>query len=346
MNRSPRSFTSGHSEEPSSPPSQSEASSRSSARVFNPDHVIIEDDPFDAIDENLTVPEPVNIKKKSRWVSLFLVSFSAILSMAFTLWLDRLVREFFNLSPWLGYLALFFVFLILIAFCAVIGKEIWGLIWERKIEKLRKDATDSIAVNDSQKAQNVLERLAKLYASPRMDETHIRIRNLHDEIIDASDRLAIGEREYLLPLDQKAKLLVASTAKQVSLVTAISPRALIDIAFVLYAMSRLLRQIAGLYGGRPGFIGSLRLFRLALAHLVLTTGIAMGDSVAQDLLGAGLAARLSSRFGEGILNGSMTARFGIAAIAICRPLPFIQSPAPRFSDVVKDLTSKMPSDEK
>ena len=45
----------------------------------------------------------------------------------------------------------------------------------------------------------------------------------------------------------------------------------------------------------------------------------------------------SKIIGEGVLNGLMTARFGLAAIAVCRPLPFLREEPPRLGDVAGEL---------
>jgi putative membrane protein len=55
------------------------------------------------------------------------------------------------------------------------------------------------------------------------------------------------------------------------------------------------------------------------------------------VLGLGVAARISAKLGEGVLNGLMTARFGLAALAVCRPLPFTREAAPRLGDVAGEL---------
>ena len=60
----------------------------------------------------------------------------------------------------------------------------------------------------------------------------------------------------------------------------------------------------------------------------------------QQVLGLGLAARISAKLGEGVLNGLMTARFGLAALAVCRPLPFVKEEPPRLGDVAGELLSK------
>ena len=158
------------------------------------------------------------------------------------------------------------------------------------------------------------------------------------EIIDGRDLIGLAERELLLPLDERARGLVLASAKRVAVVTAISPRAVVDLVFVGAEILRLIRRIATLYGGRPGTLGFLKLARAAVTHLAVTGGIAAGDSLVQQLLGHGIAAKLSARLGEGVVNGLLTARVGIAAIEVSRPLPFLNGRPPRLADVMSELT--------
>ena len=129
------------------------------------------------------------------------------------------------------------------------------------------------------------------------------------------------------------------SAKRVSVVTAVSPRAVVDLAFVLYEASRMIRRLSQHYGGRPGGLGFLKLVRDVIGHLAVTGSIAIGDSLVQQLVGQGLAARLSARLGEGVINGLMTVRIGIAAIETVRPLPFHALRRPGMSDFLPGLTS-------
>ena len=122
-----------------------------------------------------------------------------------------------------------------------------------------------------------------------------------------------------------------------SLVTALSPRAVLDVVFVAAQVVRLTRRIAEIYGGRPGLLGFIKLARSIGAHLVVTGGMAVGDTVLQGLVGHGIAAKISSRMGEGVLNGLLTARVGLSALAVCRPAPFHAVKPPSVNDVAPFL---------
>jgi putative membrane protein len=106
----------------------------------------------------------------------------------------------------------------------------------------------------------------------------------------------------------------------------------------VFESGRLIRRLAELYGGRPGTLGFFRLARSVLAHLAVTGSLAAGDSLVQQLVGHGLAARLSAKLGEGVVNGAMTMRIGIAAMETARPLPFRALRRPGIGDFLSTLT--------
>src|SRR4029077_19902002 len=171
----------------------------------------------------------------------------------------------------------------------------------------------------------------------RLARARVMLANHVEEIIDGADLIRLAERELMGPLDEEARRSVAAAAKRVAVVTAISPRALVDMLFVLVNAILLVRRLADLYGGRPGLLGLIRLFRHVVAHLAPTGGMAATDSLIQQVLGHGIAAKLSARLGEGVLNGLLTARLGLAAIEVARPLPFAALPKPALSDIAGDL---------
>ena len=149
----------------------------------------------------------------------------------------------------------------------------------------------------------------------------------------------------MAPLDARARALAAASARRVALVTAVSPRALIDVGFVVWESVRLGGAIARLYGARPGLWSSWRLIGAILGHLAVTGGLVLTDGVIEQLVGQGLAARLSQRLGEGVVNGLMTVRVGIAAMRVVRPLPFTTEPTPMVKDFLPELANVLKSNE-
>jgi putative membrane protein len=303
--------------------------------------VQVTEEPFDAIEAADGIVVPMGDKRRAPWMGILLSALSGLLLLGLGLAVESLVMSLYALAPWLGWVALALAVLAIMAFLAIIGREISGIWREQKIESLREAAIDAVAVKDHRAAKSIVSDLLSLYgARTSAAQGSARLRALTDEILDADDRLAIAERELLAPLDAQAKRAIAGAAKQVSLVTAVSPRAIVDVAFVIFAAVRLLRTLSRIYGGRPGFFGFLRLARAAFNHLAITGGMAVGDSLLQQVLGLGLAARISAKLGEGVLNGLMTARFGLAALSVCRPLPFIREDVPRIGDVAGELVGR------
>ena len=67
---------------------------------------------------------------------------------------------------------------------------------------------------------------------------------------------------------------------------------------------------------------------MVFTHIVATGGVAMTDDLLGQFLGQDLLRRLSRRLGEGAFNGALTARIGMAAIDVIRPLPFLGGSRP------------------
>lgn len=310
-----------------------------------PSQVRIVEEPFEIVEAADGVPVPVAPKSRAPWFSLLMLALGALVSLGVGLSVERLIADLFSTAPWLGGVALGLLAVAAVAFLAILAREVSGIWRERQIERMRGKAVAAMAARDHTAAQAVVRDLAALYADrPALAAGRARLDTLGDAILDVDDRLGLAEHELLGPLDRQARNAIASAAKQVSAVTALSPRAIVDVAFVVFAAVRLLRRIATIYGGRPGFLGFLRLARAAFAHLTVTGGMAVGESVIQQVLGLGLAARVSAKLGEGVLNGLMTARFGLAALAVCRPLPFVRAEPPRLSDVAGELLKPMKDD--
>ena len=302
-----------------------------------------EQDPFitsaELSPDALPVAEPRRGRRFS-FANVALAAFGTFLSLAFGLWADGVVRDLFTRADWLGYAALGALAVGLLAVAAVVAREVAGILRLSAVQSLKAEAEAAAAARLPAASRTVVATLVRIL-SHRAETAKGRavLEATKDEIIDGPQFIELAERELLSPLDRQARMLILNASKRVSVVTAVSPRAIVDLAYVVFEVSRLVRSMAELYGGRPGRLGLLRLMRDVIGHLAVTGSIAVGDGLAQQVLGHGLAARLSKRLGEGVINGLLTARIGIAAMDLCRPLPFRALKRPGIGDFLADLAS-------
>ncbi|WP_375451962.1 YcjF family protein [uncultured Devosia sp.] len=288
-----------------------------------------------AADEALVAPPP----RRMGWAARAAWTAGGILvSAGLGLAADRLIQDLFANNPWLGWAGLVVLAIFLVALLVLAIREVAALRRLRVLDTLRRDAVEAIAGNDQHDARRVLATLDAIYAGrPDLARARQAVTDHAPHLFDGTEILALAENGLMVPLDARAKALTAASARRVALVTAISPRALVDIAFVVYESVRLAGAIAALYGARPGFFGFWRLAGAILAHLAVTGGLVLTDGIVEQLVGQGLAAKLSARLGEGVVNGLMTVRVGIAAMRVVRPLPFGTQTQPVVRDYIPDL---------
>lgn len=310
---------------------------KAEAAIVVPDAIDVFDEPDLIAAEPPVAPTP---PRRSFLANIFFGAVGILVSLAVGLWTDRLIRDLFARADWLGWLAAGVAVAALLALLVILAREFLAIARLAKVEKLQGKALDAIARDDPHAARAVVDELSAFVAArPQTAAGRRALADLRGEIIDGGDLVRLAETEILGPLDAQAKTMILDAAKRVSLVTAVSPRALVDVAYVVFEAGRLIRRLSELYGGRPGTLGFFRLARSVLAHLAVTGSIAVGDSFIQQIVGHGLAARLSAKLGEGVVNGMMTARIGIAAMETARPLPFTAVKRPGMSDFLAALTS-------
>lgn len=336
--------------EPEAPPKQQaalrqpDAPSARKPRAAKADLAVVtpaEIDVFDEPDIIAAEPPPATApRKRSISGGLLFGALGVLVSLALGLWTDQLIRDLFARAEWLGWLAAGMAVIAVLALLVILVREFLAIARLAEVEKLQKRALDAIARDDPKAARAVVDELSAFVAAkPETAAGRRALADLRDEIIDGGNLVRLAETEILGPLDARAKVMILEAAKRVSLVTAVSPRALVDVAYVVFEAGRLIRRLSELYGGRPGTLGFFRLARSVLAHLAVTGSIAVGDSFVQQIVGHGLAARLSAKLGEGVVNGMMTARIGIAAMETARPLPFSATRRPGMGDFLSALTS-------
>lgn len=142
-------------------------------------------------------------------------------------------------------------------------------------------------------------------------------------------------------LDKQARAEISRSAAESTLMIAVSPLAMVDMAFIGWRNIRLINRIAEIYGIELGYYSRLKLFRLVLVNIAFAGATELVREVGMDWLSQDLAARLSTRAAQGIGAGLLTARLGIKAMELCRPLPWIDDNKPKLGDFRKELIGKL-----
>ena len=251
-----------------------------------------------------------------------------------SLW--NLVTTLVVQNPILGWIAIAIV-TVFAAICLMIVVKEWAALARlAKIDGLHREAERVIADNDLKGARAFVQKLQALYAG-RADTSWAsqKLDEASDDAFDADTLLAQAEDTLMTPLDVQATREIEAAARQVATATALVPLAFADVLVALTANLRMIRRICEVYGGRSGALGGWRLTRAVITHLVATGAVAVGDDLIGSVGGGHLLSKISRRFGEGLVNGALTARVGIAAIEVCRPLPFSTGKKPRVTGIIR-----------
>jgi putative membrane protein len=287
----------------------------------------------------ITVDDSARSSRRGiRWAMIFWCALGGLMVLTVGVAVTDLITDLLARNQELGWLGLAFAVLALVSLLVIAVRETIGLMRLATVERLRQGAAEMIVSDNRIEARALVrELLALTRKMPHLARGRADLEGHLGEIIDGADIVRLAERELMTPLDKQASKIISMAATRVSVVTAVSPRAVVDVLFVFGTALILVRRLAFLYGARPGTLSLARLVRQVVMHLAVTGGLAASDSLIQQMLGHGIAAKLSARLGEGVLNGLLTARLGLAAVDVIRPVPFAALPRPTLTDLMSEV---------
>jgi putative membrane protein len=273
--------------------------------------------------------------RPSRLWRLALWAFGALFTLVLSVAAWDFAVSLMARSPVFGWVAVGIIGLAVLAALALAFREWAAYARLLRMDGFRLRAAKAVALADLALARRVVENLVRLYAT-RADTAWGRasLAEREADVMDADALISLAESNLLAPLDAQSVQEVEAAVARVATVTALVPMALADVAVALYSNLRMVRRIAEIYGGRSGSFGSLGLLRRVFSSLLAAGAMALADDLVGSVAGGGVLSKLSRRFGEGVVNGALTARIGVAAIEMCRPLPFAALPRPKVSALV------------
>ncbi len=263
---------------------------------------------------------------------IFFALFSFVISLSAFDYLTGLMAR----NQILGAVATGLMVVLVIILVIVAMKEFSFFMRLRAVDQLQDEAERALTSRDLVAAKVFNEKICRFYH--KRDDLSwgiARYKEREAEVLDADALLSLAQKEVIAPLDRQALDVVENTSKQVALATALVPLALVDVIAALTLNLRMIRQIAHVYGGRSGVLGSIKLSKAVFAHLVATGAVSLADDLVTSFAGGGVLSKLSRRFGEGVVNGALSARVGVAAMQVCRPIVFDPETRPSVSKLMK-----------
>jgi putative membrane protein len=212
--------------------------------------------------------------------------------------------------------------------------ELSGLMRLRSAERLRRLIPSALA---GELKQEIDAAAAILARDPMLGDAVNSYRAVLEPHHTGHDALELFSRFALAPADQLAQAAIRRAAAQAFAINAISPTVLLDTLFFAARAMRLVREIAEIYGQRPGLAGTVHLLRRLARGAGLVGAIDVVGGVITQQFGSAVLERLSASAAESAYAAQKMARLGLLAMASCRPIEFRPGEAPSLSGLVSSL---------
>ncbi len=235
------------------------------------------------------------------------------------------------------------VFIALIAGLGItaIGRELL------KLRKLRHhfsvhEQSEALLKSDAVgQGEKFCQQLAKEVGITEENPAYTRWRNAINDSHSDSEILQLYEGIVITQQDQLAKKVVAKLSTEAAVLVAVSPLAIADILLVAWRNFKLIDQLADIYGVELGYWSRLKLFKLVLINMAAVGVTEIATDASMDVLSIDLAGKVSVRVAQGFGVGILTARLGIRAMSLLRPIPWNNDNRVRISEIRKALLIKL-----
>ncbi|MGP9566051.1 MULTISPECIES: YcjF family protein [unclassified Halomonas] len=271
--------------------------------------------------------------RKRRWGMLFALVGSAGLGTAE---LVTGIPDALAQSQWLAIAwQLFGISLIGLGSLSLL-KELGRLRRLKRHDKLRGDLTE-LPLRSPRQALAMAEQLKRQLKLADDDPHWLAFQRASQPHHSGEEIQTLLRYHLLAPRDREAQRLITRMSGETAIMVAISPLTLVDMALVAWRSLAMVDRLCRLYGLELGYASRLRLFRNVLHNMAFAGASELATEASMDMLSLDLAGRLSARAGQGLATGLLSARLGLRAQRLCRPIPFTAEEQPRLADLRQDL---------
>jgi len=300
---------------------------------------ILETDETGRLELNLQPPPEANlpatpIRRRRSPLAVSATGFGILVAGVIGIDLVQFVDSAFAHSNSLGVLALAAVAAGCGGAAYWLGAELRGLWRLRSAERLRSLIPSAL----SSELKPEIEAAAAILAhDPLLGAAVGRYRVALEPHHTGRDALELFARFVLTPADRLAEAAIRRAAAQAFAINAVSPTALLDTLLFAARATRLIREIAEIYGQRPELAGTLHLVRRLIGGAGLVGTVDLVGGVLAQQLGGAVLERLSASAAESAYAAQKMARLGIIAMALCRPVEFRAGEIPSVRGLVSNF---------
>jgi conserved hypothetical protein, TIGR01620 len=266
-------------------------------------------------------PEPPPSPRRRGGGHRLLLLLGALLGLAGAAELYRLISWSSAIHPLLGGGFTLLTSLLLLALGLEIRRGLSGSRQLRRVQALRRQAETLLQQASHGDSTPLLRQLEERYRDTALERELRRAIAQLDSSYNDREIIHYLNRHALERADRAAQRCVQRYSVESGVLVALSPWASFDMLLVAWRNLRMIRELATLYGIAPGLLTQGKLLRQILYNLAFAGASEVAMDATSALLGSSLSAGLSARAGQGIGAGLFTARTGLTAIELCRPLP-------------------------
>ena len=246
-------------------------------------------------------------------------------------------------SDWLAVGWACFITMIATLGLGALVKELWKLRKLRHHFTLQEEGETLLHSQSVGRGKAFCEKLADqsgiVEENPSFDRWQNSINSAHNdaEILEMYDAMVVSQQDKL------AAKVVSQHATEAAALVALSPLAIADMLLVAWRNLKMVDKLSQIYGVELGYASRVQLLRSVFVNMALAGASELAIDASMDLMSMDLAGKVSARAGQGLGVGILTARLGLKAMALLRPLPWNPERKVKLSAIRKEVVAKIAS---
>ncbi|HAU8298212.1 TPA: TIGR01620 family protein [Vibrio vulnificus] len=223
------------------------------------------------------------------------------------------------------------------------GKELWKLRQLRHLFSVQEQGEKLLQSDSVGQGKAFCQQVAKQSGVAEENPAYDRWKNSVNTAHSDAEILQMYDAMVVTQQDKQATKVISRFATESAALVAISPLAIADMLLVAWRNFKMIDSLSTIYGIELGYASRIRLLRLVLANMAVAGASELVIDAGMDLMSMDLAGKLSARAGQGVGVGILTARLGLKAMALLRPIPWQTETQVKLSAIRKEIVSKVAS---